>query len=95
MVADIAAVVAAGVQRHDIALCENLIRGGTVEALPGGDQTVFEEQASDGLRAPKGFNDFAFGLAWPHGRKDCEHGVDDAFGCLPQQLQFHLSLHGT
>ena len=52
-VADIAVIVAAGIEREDVALVPRLIRRRAIEARAGGDQAIVEGQPAARLLAPE------------------------------------------
>ena len=62
-VADVAVVVAAGIERQDIALAPDLIGRRTVEAGAGGDEAILEGHAAVGFLAAQRFDEFLLGGA--------------------------------
>ena len=62
-VADIAVVIAAGVDRHDVALLPLLLGGRAVDAGAAGDQAIFERQPAIGFLAAQRLDHLGLGRA--------------------------------
>ena len=79
-VADIALVVAAGVDRHRIALAPDLVGRRAVEAGAGGDQAILEGEVARHFLAAERLDHLELGGARTVSGDGREHRIDHAFG---------------
>ncbi len=91
-IADIAVVIAAGVERQDVARLPALLGGRAVEAGARRDQAIFENEPAVGLLAPQRFGQRALGGAGAVARDHRQHGVDHGFRVDPQLLELLRAL---
>ena len=91
-IADVAFVIAAGIERQDIAGSPHLVGGRAVEARPRRDEAIFERQAPVHLFAAKRFDDFRFRRPWPVRGDHRQHGIDHEFGGCTEEIQFFPGL---
>ncbi len=87
-VANIAFIVAAGVDRHDLALLPFLVGGRAVHAGAAGDQAIFKSKAAVGLLAAQSLDHLGLGDAGLARRNDGLHRLDHGLGCVFQRFQF-------
>ncbi len=92
-VADIAVIVAAGVEREHVALAPFLLRRCAVEARARRDQTIVEGKAAIGLLPPQRFGQLPLGRAGAVIGNDRQHRFDHALGGDAQLPQLLGTLH--
>ena len=91
-VADIAVIVAAGIEREDVALLPALLGRRAVEAGARGDQAIVEGEAAAGLLAPQRLGQLALGRSRPMLGDHRQHGIDHRFGSDAQLARARLGL---
>ncbi|MGY3409958.1 hypothetical protein ACVWZV_006071 [Bradyrhizobium sp. GM5.1] len=79
-VADIAVIIAAGIERQHVTLLPALRRGRPVVAVAAGEQAVFEGQPAIGFGEPQGVRQLLLGRARPVPGDHRQHRGDHQFG---------------
>ncbi len=92
-VADVAVIVAAGVEREDVALVPFLIRWRAVETRARRDEAVVEDEPASGLLPPERFGQFALARTWTVIGDDRQHRLDHPLGGDAQLPQFFGAFH--
>ncbi len=88
-------VVAAGIERENLALAPRLLRGRAVEARSRRDQAVVEGEPADRLLAAQRLRQLALGGAGPVVGNHGQHGIDDRLGRDAELTQLLGRLHGA
>src|SRR4051812_40283282 len=94
-ITDIAVEIPTGINRHEFPVLPLLRRGGAIEALPRGDQAIFEEKTAIGLLTPQRIDDLLLGHAGAMPLNHGKHAVDDEVCRQPQLAQFIWRLAGA
>ena len=92
-VADIALVVAAGIEGEDVALAPDLARRRPVVRGAGGNQAVLEGEAAQDLLAAKRFGQLELGRARAVAGDDGKHRIDDALRGFAEEVELGRRLH--
>src|SRR5438067_11691621 len=94
-IADITFVVAARIERQNLALFPALIGRRAVEARSGSDKAIFEGEAALLFLALQRLRQFLLGDARTMPGNHRHHRIDDTLGAFPQQRQFGRRLAGA
>ena len=86
-VADIAVIVAAGIDREHVALLPALLRRRAVVARARRDQAILEGEPAIDLLAPQRLGDLRLGRARAMVGDHRHHGVDHLLGCRAQHRE--------
>src|SRR5205085_12070983 len=94
-ISEVAVIVAAGIEREDVAFVPLLIRGRAIEARPRGNEAIVEDEPAARLLAPERLGQLVFGRARSMLGNHRQHGIDHTFGRDAQLLELRRALDRT